>query len=85
MLWTIGFLIFILLTEFTFYKLGILEIDKWNHPLYSSIIRIIGSVILAPIVEELIFKGFNFKRPIETRSKYSLCNFYSSLFLCAAT
>ena len=57
MLWTIGFLIFILLTEFIFYKLGILEIDKWNHPLYPSIIRIIGSVILAPIVEELIFRG----------------------------
>jgi len=57
LLWTIGFLIFILLTEFTFYKLGILEIDTWNHPLYPSIIRILGAVILAPIVEEFIFRG----------------------------
>ena len=42
LLWTVGFLIFILLTEFAFYKLGILEIEKWNHPLYPSVIRIIG-------------------------------------------
>jgi len=55
--WSVGFLIFILLTEFAFYKLGILEIDKWNHPWYSSIISILGAVILAPVAEELIFRG----------------------------
>lgn len=57
-LWTVGFLSFVLLTEFTFYKLGILDIDKWNHPLLPSIIRVLGAVILAPIAEELIFRGF---------------------------
>ena len=57
LLWTVGFLIFILLTEITLYKLGILEIDKWNHPLYPSIIRILGTIVLAPVAEELIFRG----------------------------
>lgn len=55
--WTFGFLGFILLTEFFLYKLGILEIAKWNHPFFPSIIRIVGAVILAPISEELIFRG----------------------------
>ena len=57
LLWTVGFLIFIILTEFTLYKIGILEIDKWNHPLYPSIIRILGTIILGPIAEELLFRG----------------------------
>ncbi|PVX44422.1 CAAX prenyl protease-like protein [Flavobacterium sp. 103] len=55
--WTFGFLSFILLIEFFLNKSGILEIDKWNHPFFSSIIRIVGAVILAPISEELIFRG----------------------------
>jgi membrane protease YdiL (CAAX protease family) len=55
--WTFGFLGSILLTEIFLFKLGILEIEKWNHPFFSSIIRIFGAVILAPISEELIFRG----------------------------
>lgn len=55
--WVISFLIFILLTEFSLFKLGFLEIDKWHHSLFPSIIRIIGAVILAPIAEEFIFRG----------------------------
>jgi membrane protease YdiL (CAAX protease family) len=57
LIWTVGFLIFVLLIEFTFFHLGILEIDPWNHPLLSTIIRITGAVILAPVVEEIIFRG----------------------------
>ena len=53
----ISFLIFILTIEVILFKSGILEITKWNHPLFSSIIRIFGAVILAPVAEELIFRG----------------------------
>ena len=55
--WILGFLAYVLLIECTLNHFGILEIDKWNHPLVSSIIRITGAVILAPIAEELIFRG----------------------------
>jgi membrane protease YdiL (CAAX protease family) len=55
--WVIIFLLFILLTEFSLYKLGFLEIDKWNHSKFPSIIRILGAVVLAPIAEEFIFRG----------------------------
>lgn len=53
----IGFLVYVLLVELVLYKFDVLEIKKWNHPLASSIIRIFGVVILAPISEELIFRG----------------------------
>ena len=61
-IWTAGFLALILLTEFSLYKIGILEIEKWDHSLYPSIIRILGAVILAPIAEELIFRGLILNR-----------------------
>jgi membrane protease YdiL (CAAX protease family) len=57
-LWVFGFLTLVLAIEFIFYQLGMLEVKRWNHPLLSSIIRITGAVILAPIVEELVFRGF---------------------------
>src|SRR6478609_8493920 len=56
-LWTFGFLVFIVVTEFFLFKLGILEVDPWNHTFYASVIRIVGAVILAPVAEELIFRG----------------------------
>lgn len=58
LIWTIGFLIYTLLTEFFLYSLNILQVNHWNHPLSPSIILIFGAAILAPIAEELIFRGF---------------------------
>jgi membrane protease YdiL (CAAX protease family) len=55
--WIIGFLVLAVLIEFCLYQQGILEIDKWNHTLYPSILLIFGAVFLAPISEELIFRG----------------------------
>lgn len=52
-----AFLLFILASEFTLYHLGLLEADKWNHTLLPSVIRITGAVILAPIAEEILFRG----------------------------
>ena len=80
LLWTVGFLIFILLTEFAFYKLGILEIEKWNHPLYPSVIRIIGIVILAPIVEELIFRGLILNFLTKRKLNIHLAIFIQAIF-----
>jgi membrane protease YdiL (CAAX protease family) len=56
-LWTFGFLIFVLLIELLLNTLGILEVSHWHHPWYSSLIRIFGAVILAPLTEELVFRG----------------------------
>ncbi len=57
LLWYVGFLVFILLTEFTLYHFGLLETSKWKHGLLPSVIRIAGMVVLAPVAEELLFRG----------------------------
>ena len=57
LLWTIGFLIYALLIEFLLDTGGILEVSKWVHSLTPSIILIFGIVVLAPIAEELLFRG----------------------------
>lgn len=59
--WLIGFFCFAMLIEFWLYKIDILEIEPWHHPLFSSVIRITGAVILAPIAEEFIFRGLFLK------------------------
>jgi membrane protease YdiL (CAAX protease family) len=57
-LWTGGFLLFSFLVEYALYRSHLLEIDKWHHPsLMVSVIRITGAVLLAPVVEEMIFRG----------------------------
>lgn len=56
-IWWGLFLLFIIATELTLFKTGLLEIAYWNHNLPSSIIRIFGIVILAPVSEELLFRG----------------------------
>ena len=56
-IWWGLFLLFIVATELTLYKTGLLEVTPWRHNLPSSIIRILGIVILAPVSEELLFLG----------------------------
>jgi membrane protease YdiL (CAAX protease family) len=55
--WVIGFLLLVLTIEYCLYKTAFLEVDKWQHPFLSSVIRITVAIFLAPIVEELIFRG----------------------------
>ncbi|MEO6820453.1 MAG: CPBP family intramembrane glutamic endopeptidase, partial [Ginsengibacter sp.] len=55
--WVIGFLAYALLIEFALYSFHILEVSQWDHPFSSSIILVFGAVILAPVAEELLFRG----------------------------
>ena len=57
LVWTIGFLAYVLLTEFSLSSFNVLEVNKWNHFFTPSIILIFGAIILAPIAEELLFRG----------------------------
>ena len=55
--WVIGFLAYAVVVEFLLYFFNILEVSKWDHRFSPSIILILGAVILAPIAEELLFRG----------------------------
>ena len=56
-IWTVGFLVYALIIEFLLDAWGILEVSKWEHSLTPSIILVFGAVVLAPIAEELLFRG----------------------------
>lgn len=81
LIWVAGFMLFVLLIEFAFYKLGILVIDKWNHPFYASIIRILGAVILAPIAEEIIFRGLLLSRLTKKANIHLAISIQACLFV----
>jgi membrane protease YdiL (CAAX protease family) len=56
-IWWFLYVIFIFVHEYCLYKAGLLTVNHWNNRLIVSVIFIIGIVILAPILEELIFRG----------------------------
>ena len=56
-LWWLGFVVLIAAVEVTFWWFGLLEVSHWHHSLLPSIIRITGMVLLAPIMEEIVFRG----------------------------
>lgn len=80
LLWTMGFLGFILLTEYALYKAGLLEVDKWNHPFLPSVIRIAGAVLIAPIIEELVFRGLILNVLLKKRLNVHLAIFIQAIF-----
>lgn len=57
LIWFVGFLLYTLLTEFVLYLFNIQEVSNWDHSFLPSIILIFGAIILAPIAEELLFRG----------------------------
>jgi membrane protease YdiL (CAAX protease family) len=76
--WWALFLLYMLITELTLYKNGILEVNPWHHNLLSSIIRISGMVVLAPVAEELLFRGVFISRLL----KWKL-NLHAAIFIQA--
>lgn len=57
LIWWTGFLLLVLLTEICLAGAGLLEVERWNYSIPVTILRLAGIVILAPVTEELIFRG----------------------------
>jgi membrane protease YdiL (CAAX protease family) len=55
--WILGFAIFAVAVELALYSYGLLEVKAWDYPAMVKLIRSIGIVLLAPITEELLFRG----------------------------
>jgi membrane protease YdiL (CAAX protease family) len=62
--WWGGFCALILVTEVALWRYGLLETTPWRHELAPAAIRIVGMIVLAPVAEELLFRGvlLNFLR-----------------------
>ena len=57
LLWIFAFLGLIIIEELLLNNFNLLEVSHWNHTFFPSIILIVGAVIIAPIAEELMFRG----------------------------
>jgi len=55
--WWGFFLAFVVAIEVVLYKLNLLEVTPWHHTFLPSVIRITGMIVLAPVAEELLFRG----------------------------
>ena len=78
--WTVGFLLYTLLTELTLNCFGLLSVNSWNHSLYPSLILIGGAVILAPIAEEFMFRGFVLNAMTKKKVNVHLAIFIQAVF-----
>jgi membrane protease YdiL (CAAX protease family) len=56
-IWGVSFLMFCILTEFILFRFGLLEFKNYEFDIKTSIIKIFGMVLIAPIAEELLYRG----------------------------
>ena len=57
-IWCASFFMFCILTEVILFKLGILEFKTYEFDIKTSSLKIVGMVLIAPIAEELFYRGF---------------------------
>ncbi|GAA4467232.1 hypothetical protein GCM10023189_50540 [Nibrella saemangeumensis] len=57
LVWCFAFLVYIFITEVVLYRLGLLGSNPWMDSFWPSLIKLVGMVVLAPIAEELFFRG----------------------------
>lgn len=63
LLYAVIFLTWVLLTEFITFKFGLLETGQWKEfALGHIVLRGISICLIAPIVEELVFRGLLFTK-----------------------
>jgi membrane protease YdiL (CAAX protease family) len=79
LIWCISFLLFCLITEYVLYVNGILEVGKRNFNLIPSIIKIIGMILIAPIAEELIYRGLFLNKLISLKISKHIAIFILAL------
>ena len=55
--WWGAFLAYMLLVEVVLYRAGLLELGGFHHQGMPAAVRMLGMVLLAPLAEELFFRG----------------------------
>jgi len=65
--WILVFVVFAAVEELFANWMGMGGVNQWDYPILVSVVRAFGIVILAPLGEEMVFRGLLFKRISETR------------------
>ena len=77
-IWCVSFLLFCLITEYVLSLNGMLEVGKRSFNLIPSVLKIIGMVLIAPIAEELIYRGLFLNKLISLK-----INKHAAIFIIA--
>jgi membrane protease YdiL (CAAX protease family) len=82
LVWWLGFLGLILVIEYMLSLFGLLEVSPWKHSsALSSSIRIIGSIALAPVAEELLFRGIILYKLSKRMNRHAAIVIQASFFV----
>ncbi len=78
LIWCFLFFMFCILTEFTLFQIGLLEFKNYEFDVRTSVLKIIGMVLIAPIAEELLYRGLFLTKLIKLK-----INKHAAIFIIA--
>ncbi|MCC6585056.1 MAG: CPBP family intramembrane metalloprotease [Chitinophagales bacterium] len=76
--WWVLFLLFCVITEMLLYKFNLLEVKSYTFDYKTSLLKIIGMLLLAPIAEELLYRGLFLSKLIQFK-----VNKHAAIFIIA--
>ena len=76
--WWVFFLFFCVLTELLLYKYNLLQVKSYAFDLNTSLLKICGMLLLAPIAEELLYRGIFLSKLIQFK-----VNKHAAIFIIA--
>lgn len=79
LIWCVAFLVFCVLTELLLFYNGVLEVKSYEFNLINSSLKIAGMVIIAPIAEELLYRGLFLSKLISLKINKHLSIFLLSI------
>jgi membrane protease YdiL (CAAX protease family) len=82
-MWLVGFLTFAVGVELLLYASGLLETGGFKHHGASAAIQFIGMVVLAPIAEELLFRGIFLNRLERLFGRFSVAAVVQAILFVA--
>lgn len=65
--WLGAFLVFAVLEEIISRRFGLGKVSRWSYSPLVILLRVLGILCFAPVVEELIFRGLLFDRLLHSR------------------
>lgn len=80
LLWLSGFLVYILIEESIAFKAGFLVPDPWHYGPLATVIRVTGILLLAPVVEEILFRGLILNVLLKRKLGFAAAAFIQALF-----
>lgn len=79
-LWCGFFLVYIFIEELIAFRYGYLVANPWHYGSVATVLRFTGMLVLAPFVEEILFRGLILNMLLKRKLSFLLASFVQSLF-----